>query len=133
MRAGGYKPPSETNHTASPPPRLRKRVATQLAREGVSSLLPCYPVYGERRPAGQTQHLVATVAELGIASTAAAMEGAALVSWAAAQLPGVRCCITGMSMGGADPPLLLFLLSLPPPHPQAQPASPQKCRNVVCV
>jgi dienelactone hydrolase len=82
-------------------------VATRLAREGVSSLLPCYPVYGERRPASQTQHLVATVAELGIASTAAAMEGASLVSWAAAEFPGVRICITGMSMGGAGPAALL--------------------------
>lgn len=76
-------------------------MATQLAREGVASLLPCYPVYGERRPLSQRHHLVCTVAEMGVASSAAAMEGAALTSWATEEFPGVRCCLTGMSMGGA--------------------------------
>lgn len=79
----------------------RNSIAKQLAKKGVASILLTFPLYGARRPKHQTMHIVQTVSEFAIAAIAASLEAMAVCAWARETFPGVRCVITGVSMGGA--------------------------------
>jgi len=76
-------------------------MARKLAQEGVASVILMFPLYGVRRPPHQTLHIVTTVSEFAVACIAASLEAVALHRWACETFPGVRCVMTGVSMGGS--------------------------------
>ena len=80
----------------------RRQLAHALVQEGgVCSIIPTAPYYGSRRPAGQSDYYVRTVADYLIQSAALTFEAAHIMRCFAARWPGLRLCLAGFSWGGA--------------------------------
>ncbi len=77
---------------------LRRRLAAALVREGIGALMLENPLYGRRRPAGQTFALLRTVTEQFAMNTATVDEAHALLGWLGER--GHRLGVTGYSQGG---------------------------------
>ncbi len=79
-------------------PARRTRLAAPLVREGLAALVLENPYYGPRRPAGQRDVDVRTVADLLLLGRGAVEEARALAAWCRAEHGDVA--LTGYSMGG---------------------------------
>ena len=78
----------------------RAQQAADLARHGLYSLILMSPHYGPRKPQGQMDYFIDTVADYHFHTIAGMFEAAALAHWALGLWPTARLCISGFSFGG---------------------------------
>lgn len=74
---------------------------TLVARHGAVCVLPTVPFYGARRPLGQREHYIGTVAVFALQSLITSCEAALLIEWAHILFPRAALCVSGFSWGGA--------------------------------
>uniref|UniRef100_A0A7S0MWL9 Serine aminopeptidase S33 domain-containing protein n=1 Tax=Pyramimonas obovata TaxID=1411642 RepID=A0A7S0MWL9_9CHLO len=78
----------------------RAAAAHKLAKAGIASIAMTFPFYGKRRPKYQTEHYITTVQDFMASLMASSSEAGSMCRWAAQRYPGVRICLSGISMGG---------------------------------
>ena len=79
----------------------RLRYARMLQRRGLGSVLLEAPFYGSRRPPGQEQHYIRTVADYMMHGLAIMAEGAAVMEHLEGLWGTTKFCATGFSYGAA--------------------------------